>query len=169
VREHPHEATRRHSKPPLMERGEAHHVARGWRWFVLVARRIPFGLSTSASKSSLVIEEMGHGLRGRRTLRFSSIKTIEGDEKKARSSLCRGSKWCVRQESESGKANAQIALNDHAPSRWKRNECRFVLCLKRYALLSPLPLPFFHPLADNGRRRLPPRASPLGKEKSKTE
>jgi hypothetical protein len=81
VRERLHEMTRRHSEPSLMERGEAHHVApdgagscsspgayhsgRGpWEQ----GRSRP--ASTSASKSSSVIEEIGRGSRGGRTLNF---------------------------------------------------------------------------------------------------
>lgn len=43
--------------------------------------------STNASKSSLVMEKMGHGSQGGSTLIFSIIETEEGDEKEAKSSL----------------------------------------------------------------------------------
>jgi hypothetical protein len=44
MRERRHKADRRHPKPPLVERGEAHHVARRWRRFLFVARREPLEL-----------------------------------------------------------------------------------------------------------------------------
>jgi hypothetical protein len=83
VRECPHEATRWHSEPSLMERGEAHHIARGRSWLLLIARRIPLGLRAVGAGA----EEIGHGSRGGRTLSFSAIETVNGDEKEARSSL----------------------------------------------------------------------------------
>jgi hypothetical protein len=112
VRERPHEAARLYSKPSLMEQGEAHHIACGRSWLLLVARCIPLRLraveagrsrpmSTSASKSSSVTEDICHGSREGMTLIFSAIKTAEGDEKEARNSLRRGGRWHVKQEDES--------------------------------------------------------------------
>jgi hypothetical protein len=75
VRESPHEAARRNSKSSLMEQGEAHHIARRRSRHLLITRRKPLELWVvgagveqtsviSASKSSSVMEEMGHGSRG---------------------------------------------------------------------------------------------------------
>jgi hypothetical protein len=100
VRERLHEMTRRQSEPSLMERGEAHHVAPDGASScsspgVYHSGRGPWEqgrsrpASTSASKSSSVIEEKGHGSRGGRTLSFSAIKTDKGDEKEVKSSLAR--------------------------------------------------------------------------------
>jgi hypothetical protein len=44
-------------------------------------------VSTNASKSLLVTEEMGQGSRGGRTLIFSAIGTEEGDKKEVKSSF----------------------------------------------------------------------------------
>jgi hypothetical protein len=41
VRERPHEVAHRHSKPPLMEGGEAHHIARRRSRLLLVAWHNP--------------------------------------------------------------------------------------------------------------------------------
>jgi hypothetical protein len=75
VRKSQDEAARRNSKPPLMKRGEAHHISCERIRHLLIARREPLGLwavgagrsrpaSTNTSKSSSVMEEMGHGSRG---------------------------------------------------------------------------------------------------------
>jgi hypothetical protein len=84
VQQRQHEAACWNSKSPLMERGEGHHIARERRWHLLVAYHSGYGLweqgqsrptSTNTSKSSSVMEEMGHGSRGGRTLIFLTIGT----------------------------------------------------------------------------------------------
>jgi hypothetical protein len=42
--ERPHEAACGHLEPPLMEGGEADHIARRWGWLPLVLRCEPLGV-----------------------------------------------------------------------------------------------------------------------------
>jgi hypothetical protein len=84
VRERPHEAARRHPKPPLMEGGETDHVPRRRSRVGLAPRGQPLRLrpteermeqtiGNKASRSSTITVEKGHGSRGGMTVALSAI------------------------------------------------------------------------------------------------
>jgi hypothetical protein len=87
--ERPHEAARRHPKPPLMERGETDHVPRRRSRVGLAPGGRPLRLRpagergwskpsvTRASRSSTVTVEKGHGSRGGMTVALLAIAEQE--------------------------------------------------------------------------------------------
>jgi hypothetical protein len=84
VQERPHEAARRHSKPPLMEGDETDHVPGGGVGSASLPGAIHSGCgspergrskpsATRASRSSTETVEKGHGSRGGTTVTLSAI------------------------------------------------------------------------------------------------
>jgi hypothetical protein len=82
MRERPHEAARRHPKPPLMEGGETDHVPRRWSRVGLAPgghplRLRPVGERTEqtlgAYRSSTLTVEKGHGSHDGMTVALSAI------------------------------------------------------------------------------------------------
>jgi hypothetical protein len=88
MRERPHEAARRHPKPPLVERDETDHVPGGGVGSASLPGAIHIGCGppervrskssmTKASRSSTVTVEKGHGSRGGMTVALSAITEQE--------------------------------------------------------------------------------------------
>lgn len=93
VWECPHETIYRPFEPPLVEGDEADHVARRWGQLLLVPRCEPLGVrpegarakqppSTRPCRSLSIMEEMGHGSWGARTLIFSAMAAEGGDRER---------------------------------------------------------------------------------------
>jgi hypothetical protein len=120
VRERPHEAARRHPKPPLMKRGEADHVPRGGvgSASLLGANHSGCGppergrsrpSATRACRSSTVTVEKGHGSRGGMTVALSAIAERKRRGRGARFSLISDYSLRLQKQRQKAKTKAQVA------------------------------------------------------------